>query len=366
MTNSSLICNFIRAHPDDWEKLLDDKKITIKHENELAIFKYGSEADFSEPLVREARGIIIDVDKAEVRCVAFDKFGNYQESYAADIDWNTAVVQDKIDGSIVKLWSYRGKWRWSTNGTIDAADASANDSLTYQDVINQAVNIDRISFEALDQTKTYIFELVSPVTQVVIKYPMTKLIHIGTRSNKTMQESNDWIGIEKPNTYSLGSLKECVEAAKNLNSNQQVSKEGFVVVDGNWDRIKIKSPEYLALHHMVNNHNYSKDKMIELIRSGANIEELILNFPDCAHIIRYYQWQIEELRYNATKMIYKARSLYNEFSFERKAVANEIKGDRYSALGFMALGNERSVDEILSSLTDAQFNRYINTYEYNW
>ena len=80
-----------------------------------------------------------------------------------------------------------GKWRWSTNGTIDAAKASANDIMSYQDVINRAINIDRIPFDALDPTKTYIFELISPITQVVIKYPTTKLIHIGTRSNKTMQ-----------------------------------------------------------------------------------------------------------------------------------------------------------------------------------
>ena len=365
MTNNSLICNFIRAHPDDWEKLLNDKKITIKHENELAIFKYGSEADFSKPLVREARGIIIDVDKAEVRCVAFDKFGNYQESYAADIDWRTAVVQDKIDGSIVKLWNYNGTWRWSTNGSINATDASASDVMSYQDVINLAENVSRIPYEALNSNKTYIFELISPITQVVIRYPATRLIHIGTRSNKTMQESNDWIGIAKPDTYPIKSLKECIEAAKKLNSNEQVTKEGFVVVDADWNRIKIKSPEYLALHHMVNNHNYSKDRMVEMIRSGVDIEELISNLPDCAHVVRYYQWQIAELRHNAAKMIYKARSLYNEFSFERKAVANEIKNDRYAALGFMALGNERSCDDILNSLSDAQFNKYINAYEYN-
>ena len=213
--------------------------------------------------------------------------------------------------------------------------------------------------------KTYIFELVSPITQVVIKYPTTRLIHIGTRSNKTMQESNDWIGITKPDIYPIKSLKECIEAAKKLNSNEQVTKEGFVVVDADWNRIKIKSPEYLALHHMVNNHNYSKDRMVEMIRSGVDIEELISNIPDCAHVVRYYQWQIAELRHNAAKMIYKARSLYNEFSFDRKAVANEIKNDRYAALGFMALGNERSCDDILNSLSDAQFNKYINEYEYN-
>lgn len=78
--------------------------IGIKEESPYAIFNYAIGCDFSNPIVQEARGIIIDLENLDVVCWPFRKFGNYNESYADKIDWSTARVQEKIDGSIIKLW----------------------------------------------------------------------------------------------------------------------------------------------------------------------------------------------------------------------------------------------------------------------
>ena len=70
--------------------------------------------------IRELGGIIIDCERCEVVCWPFRKFGNHNEGYADTIDWSTARVQEKVDGSIVKLWydEANGKWQFSTNGCI--------------------------------------------------------------------------------------------------------------------------------------------------------------------------------------------------------------------------------------------------------
>lgn len=52
-----------------------------------------NDSPFGNPLVQEARGIIIDTEKMEVVCWLFRKFGNFTESYADEIDWDTACVQ---------------------------------------------------------------------------------------------------------------------------------------------------------------------------------------------------------------------------------------------------------------------------------
>ena len=104
MNRNSKLCCFISKY-ENWRDILKDKyKITIKEEYPFAIFNYGIDCDFSNPIVQESRGIILDLDNLEVVCWPFRKFGNYNESYADKIDWNTARVQDKIDGSIIKLW----------------------------------------------------------------------------------------------------------------------------------------------------------------------------------------------------------------------------------------------------------------------
>ena len=100
------ILSFIIDHPDTWQIDLEAKNIRVKQQGDLAIFNYRPGADFNDEIVREARGIIIDIKNLSVVCYPFTKFGNYYESYADDIDWSTAQVQEKIDGSIVKLYHY--------------------------------------------------------------------------------------------------------------------------------------------------------------------------------------------------------------------------------------------------------------------
>lgn len=103
INRNSYICRFISEH-ENWRELLDEMGIGIKEEYPFAIFNYTIGCDFSSPIVQEARGIIIDLENLDVACWPFRKFGNYNESYADKIDWATAMVQEKVDGSIVKLW----------------------------------------------------------------------------------------------------------------------------------------------------------------------------------------------------------------------------------------------------------------------
>ena len=119
MNTRSYLANFIANH-SDWETLLKSMEISTQHQDNLAIFSYRAEADFSIPEVQEARGIILDLDTLNVVCWPFRKFGNYQESYVDEIDWSSARVQEKIDGYIIKLYFWNGEWRWATNSTIFA------------------------------------------------------------------------------------------------------------------------------------------------------------------------------------------------------------------------------------------------------
>ena len=67
------ILEFIKNNPDTWEEKLNEKFIRTNHNGDLVCFKYATEADFSDPLVCEARGIMIDVVQLSVVCWPFDK-----------------------------------------------------------------------------------------------------------------------------------------------------------------------------------------------------------------------------------------------------------------------------------------------------
>lgn len=375
MNKYSKLCCFISEH-ENWRDILKDEyKITVKEEYPFAIFNYGIDCDFSNPIVQESRGIILDLENLEVVCWPFRKFGNYNESYADKIDWNTARVQDKIDGSIIKLWWNRmtGKWQFSTNGTINADTALANQMTqdTFLNVIRKADNYCEIILRLpiFNKDYTFIFELVSPETQVVVKYPKPHLYHIGTRSNISGQEMDSDIGIEKPKEYKLKSLDDCVTAASELNKSDDgqvhgVKKEGFVVVDGNWNRIKVKSPDYLMLHRMSSNANFSKERIISMIRDGSvSVQDICEDFPNFAHYFKFYDFKISELEYQAKVFCDLTDRIFEEYSRERKAVANIIKKHRLAPIGFMHLDSGETGQEILSNLPLNKYCKYIPDYQ---
>ena len=375
MNNNSVICRFISENPERWEDILTKKySIKVKKEGDLAIFNYGFDCDFSHPLVQEARGIIIDLKSLEVRCWPFRKFGNHNESYADKIDWSSARVLEKVDGSIIKLWfdGARGTWQFSTNGTIRAESASIENytGLYFGDVIVRADNYRDIPFDRLDRDKTYIFELVSPETKVIVSYGATSLYHIGTRSNLCGIESEEDIGIKKPASYALSSLEECIKAAVLLNADKTVTTaddvtgEGFVVVDKNYNRVKVKSPDYIMMHRIASYATLTKRDCLTMLISGdGDVKKMSDANPALVPIFKYYDYRLAELKYQADKLALLARSLYKEYSKDRRAVANIILKHKLSFVGFRALDTEESGAEILLAQPIEKLLKQIPDYE---
>lgn len=372
MNANSVICKYIFENPSNWyESLHKDYGIRIKKEGPLAIFSYNVECDFSNPIVQEARGIIIDYERLEVVCWPFRKFGNHNESYADKIDWNNAVVLEKVDGSIIKLWYnvLTSAWQFSTNGMIDAnnANISSLSSVSYGDLIRQANNYDDIPFDILNKDYTYIFELVSPQTRVVIKYDETSLYHLGTRSNITGKEMDLDIGIKKPKSYPINSLSDCIVAASELNkdtaNDDEISNEGFVVVDKNWNRVKVKSPDYIMMHRLKHNDGISKKDCVEtILHIQKDVERICQSNPSLIHVFKYYDYRLSELRFQANKIACLSRSLYKEYNNDRGAVAKIISKHMLSYIGFKALETIASGEEILNSLPLEKLIKYIPDY----
>ena len=371
MNYNSKICCFINEHKD-WKKfLIDDYHIKIKEDYPFSIFNYDIGCDFSNPIVQEARGIIINLETLDVVCWPFRKFGNYNESYVDKIDWNTARVQDKIDGSLVKLWynNYCKQWQFSSNSVINAYEAIANitTGISFGELIEKSIDYNivcrLICDNILDKNCTYMFELTSPYNQIVVKYGNVCLTHIGTRNNITGEEilpSGKYI--RKPKEYVLKSLNDCINAAIELNKSEDgfvsnVSHEGFVVVDDNWNRIKIKSPDYLMLHHMSSNSNFSKERIINMLRNDLiDISNISDQFPEFAHYFKYYDYKITELEYQAKVFCDLTDRLNEEYSYERKAVANVIKKHKLASIAFQHLDSGESSKNILNNMP---LNRYV-------
>lgn len=375
MNTHSVLCRFLSEHPDNWRTLLEnDYGIRTKTEGSYTIFVYSSGADFFDPVVQEARGIILNTETLEVVCWPFRKFGNHTESYADPIDWASARVLEKVDGSIVKLWydHQQDRWQFSTNGMIRAEDAPLENLIkgNFGTLIRSAENYGDIPFDRLDRNSTYIFELVSPQTQVVILYSVTSLYHIGTRNNRTGEEMEVDIGIHKPKSYPISSLQQCIEAAVALNTGETVTGEGFVVVDRNWNRVKVKSPEYFIRHALTQKKTISRLESVQLLLSGStDIAEICQANPNLIPAVKFYEYHLARLCHLADRLGNMARSLYEEYSHDRGAVARVIGRHPMSYVGFHCLNTTCPGSEILKKQSAERICRMIPDYEeedLNW
>ena len=270
---------FIHNNPN-WRELITRPPYCIKvsEKGNLICFKYSQiDSDFSLEIVREARGLILEDKTWNIVCYPFKKFFNYGEAYADEIDWESARIFEKVDGSLIKAYYYNGKWRFGTNSIIDANDAelSAPPYKTFMGLFNVAANVCGLDYDRLDPHYTYIFELRSPYNKVVVPYEDIRIIHIGTRNNITCEEEEVDIGIEKPKQYMLSSLDDCIAMAATFDFTQ----EGFVVVDKNYNRIKIKSEDYVRVHRLANNGSLTLERAIDLIRMNE-IDEFLNYFPN--------------------------------------------------------------------------------------
>lgn len=363
------LLEFIKSH-DNWEELLtqDPYNLKISRDNGYIMFKYNQlSSDFNLPLVQEARGIIFKEDDWTCVCHPFNKFGNYGESYCPEIDWSTASVQEKVDGSLMKVW-YNETWHVSTNGTIDAFKAplecSNKEITSYGDLFLYCLTSMGINkgnfFAELDRNFCYMFEMVSPYNRVVIEYAEPRLYYLGLRSMVSGKEHSpdelNYFRNEFPisKRYPLHTLKEVQEAANALPWNE----EGYVVCDANFNRVKIKSPEYVLAHHGRTNGNVSTTRLLEIILNNE-VDEFLIYATDYTEKINsliaameIFKTQVKLTIVNISPDLYTSRKEYAEvvkkypsymqyFLFRHENVDEEFK--KITISGWKKILSERGV-----------------------
>lgn len=310
---------FIESH-SDWEKLLAEKPycLTVSKDEfkdrHLVMLKYSQvDSDMSIKIVQECRGLILDEDTLEIVSFPFTKFFNVQEPLAVKIDWKTARISEKVDGSLVKVVNIDGDLLISTNGTIDAFKAPVVEQVgckwkSFGELVREVFFKKNIESSIFDEGFTYMFELTSPYTRIVIPYSDIDLHFLGKRDNKTFQETyftDDKVmsGLfNTPEVYSLKTVDECIDAAKEL----PWDEEGYVVCDKDFYRVKVKSPSYCAVHHLKGEGGVmSYRRAVEIVRANE-IDEICSYFEE-------FRPALEECKSKFWKLVEDCEACWNDY-----------------------------------------------------
>lgn len=268
--------------------------------NNYRLQKYEITDDMSDPNILINRGTIYDNHTNEIVCRGFDKFFNLGEKYAAKIDWNTAKVIEKIDGTNIRIGFWGGEWRVSTLGVGDIINEPAESSdCDFGALVRQSVSNWTNFIAHLNPAYTYIFELTSAENRLVVEYESApKLWFLGRREVKSGIEDRVYDGLSEeigfPKEYNLHSAAEITNF---LNTTSNF--EGVVVVDANYNRVKIKSAEYLKAFRSMNvGGKLTYKRLLELMREGV-LDDFANVAPDrVAEFMSVYQLMMH--KWNST------------------------------------------------------------------
>lgn len=301
-----LVQDFLRSHgtlADLAEKYAIKATRSAKHPS-LVLLKYNQiDSPMGEPIVQECRGLILDeANNWAVISISFTKFFNHGEGHAALIDWGTARVQEKLDGSLCVIYHYNGAWQVQTSGQPDASGEVGDTTMTFAGLFWDTWKACGYrSPDLLPTDHCFSFELMTKHNRVVVIHDKPRLVLIGARNRETLQElpianlshcqDMNWAAV---NEFPLQSFE---QIAATFESIQPLQQEGYVVVDHIFRRVKVKHPGYVAIHHLKDGH--STRRLVEIVLAGE-VGEFTTYFPEWAdkfdEIVSGINGLVEELQ----------------------------------------------------------------------
>ena len=319
----------------------------------LVLFKYNQiESPFAELLVQECRGIILDeANNWSVVSFPYKKFFNYGESLAADINWNTARVFEKMDGSLCTVYTYAGKVHVATSGTPDANTGINFDETTFQELFWRTFNALGYSSALFEPNYCYMFELCTPLNRVVVQHQENRIYLHGARNLDTLEEEcpvkwSNLLGIPCVPLYNLKDMEDVLQAAGKLDP---LHNEGYVVCDASFNRIKVKSPAYVMLHHMKS--GASAKMLADVIRKNET-PEFLAYFPEFTQEYNKLKYKYDELVDSINRLWSEAKPLVG---FRKGFAAFACTTDHPAALFQLYDGRVKDVVDYLANMKDNSY-----------
>lgn len=335
---------------------------STKHEDGRVILNYDqikSKPYKTEDFVRECRGLVLGPNW-EIVSKPFTRFFNLGEVREFDNEfvWEEVVGFHKEDGSLLVISYYDGDWSITTRASF--ADGKIHDNnITWRELAINAIG-ERF-FDIADTSFTYVFELCSLYNKVVrtYSYPQAYLLSVFEGQNELDWNHTQWIAknLEQKTPEQL-IFHNIDEAQSYLEKKAKEDKtfEGLVLRDRSDNRIKIKSPDYVALHRMVNNGNPASIKtLLPLVLEGEQ-DEWLQYYPEVEDSVK----EIEQYVDNWAKDLDSLFSSYKEIDCQ-KEFALKVKHHPFSSILFKARKEDRNAVDVFYDSHDLILKRLKDT-----
>ncbi len=238
------------AFPKEYQEIIDNDleekfqaNIFVRRKDDMYLYNYNHNVlvERDNPLLIKCRGLVLRED-GKILNYPFDRFFNEFESECATIDWKTVEIQEKIDGSLICVFWNDNDWEITTRGSFYPNElADVNFAEEFKRVYSKPFR--------LNNENSYTFELVTKKNRIVTWYDEEFITLLGGRNLNTLKEiyvgeaERIFLKTKNIKIYKASNVAEC----KSLFSKLRDDEEGLVIVDANFNRMKLKQESYIKL-----------------------------------------------------------------------------------------------------------------------
>jgi hypothetical protein len=346
------------------------------------------EAKNTDPIACECRGLVLEETTYNIVAAPLWRFFNDSQTDLTpkDFDWESAKYLSKVDGTLGIIYAHEDRWYIGTRSRCEADVNIDSLDITFSGLFDIAVtemykelapetsmfsvnkkNIqDFMScFGKKAKQYTFCFEITSPYNRIVCKYDDIRLTLLMVRNNITFLEEDpklwlndrtDLFGLKTPEEFHFNNIQHMIEFIRDSNPEDT---EGLVVVDKNFNRIKVKSPQYMAFSKMRDSLSTSIKGCVEVILLGKD-DDVVGMMPDLiADRIRKLKPVIQFVMHKAEEEYANIKHIDNMKDFASQAELTiwpsamyALKRNKTPNLHTWALGNKPEVSKIPSSAVE--------------
>jgi len=335
----------------------------------LVGFKYNMiDSPKYEPIVRWSRGSVLERGTWNLIAQPFKRFYNFGEceEEREKFDWSNFTVTEKVDGSLIIVYFYAGRWRINTSGSFADGQAGLYNGTweelfckTFPGILNESPRMDKLC-SSLNPNFTYLFELCSLYNKIVTLYPNPVVFYLGSYDLKNGYELTFGeveceaarLNLKLPKTYPFKSIAEVLDFL-HVQESENPTFEGVVIRDCHNIRFKVKNEAYLRLHHMFDNGNVANPKhFVPFIVKGerAEIENY---FPELKALFDEAENKIQKEWKNLLDLWKECSRIQSQKDF----ALSIIKRTKFSSVLF-TLRKEKGLNQTQDDLQEAWANSH--------
>jgi len=260
------------------------------------------QSDENKTIHAQCNGLILEKETNDIVSACFNKIMDLK---LEDFEETTSRYSDiKVeyceDGTMIRLYNYKGKWYTATARCIDARDSIWTSTKTFDELFWDI--FDKSVLDTLDDSYTYVFLLLHTDNRIVVRHVKNELVYISRINNATLLVDEEY---EFSNPYVRRPTVIKDFDIKNFEDYNYFAKRGVMIKcytqsNGTFDSYKIDFDQYKVVKHVRGNVPNIRMRFLELLGRRDDLAQLELFYSEHAFLFA----TIRHALFNLVKRIY--------------------------------------------------------------